>query len=81
MELRRCQPTFQQTAAQLRVATLIGALRAVDGVVSAGTHAQLRLVVNSYEPELASRDDGESAGRCYSRRPAFCPRRAKALPI
>ena len=44
--------------------------RALEGEFRADVQAQFRLVVNVYERYLASLNDGEPAGRCYSQRPA-----------
>ena len=49
---------------------MAAARRALEGEFRADVQAQFRLVVNAYEPHLASLNDNEPAGRCYSQRPA-----------
>jgi hypothetical protein len=60
-------------------ATLMAAARgALEGEFTPDVQAQFRLVVDAYEPHLASLDDNEPAGRCYWQRPA--PGRAASQP-
>ena len=54
-------------------ALMAAARRALEGEFRADVQAQFRLVVNAYEPHLASLNNGKPAGRCYSQRPAVVP--------
>jgi hypothetical protein len=80
MRSRRCQRTpFQVMRPDCELTTLMAAARgALEGELRADVGAQFRLVVNESEPHLASLDDGEPAGRCYSQRKA--PGRAAFQP-
>jgi hypothetical protein len=53
------------------LATLMAAARRpIQAELWDDVRAHFPLVVNAYEPHLASLNDNEPAGRCYSQRPA-----------
>ena len=67
MKARRCQRMpFQVMPPDCEFTTLMGT---AHGALEGELRADVRLVVNESEPHLASLDDGEPAGRCYSQRP------------
>ena len=72
MTARRGQRTpFQVRRHDCELATLMAAARRpIQAELWDDVQVHFRLVVNAYEPHLASLNDNEPAGRCYSQRSA-----------
>ncbi len=66
MKAQRCQSTpFHVIPNDCELTTVVASSCGVlEGELRPDVQTRLRLVVNVYEPHLASLNDGEPAGRC-----------------